>query len=536
MIVLLVLVASVLCCLMVCRHELPVLSGSVLASGAGETRFVQVLAPLLLLAAIALSCFFPDPIRANLDIIIGNLDPVRLLPASIATAASAALLSLVCRFPAVPGAFVGALLGTAMESGVAPLWNRAAAYLLSLISAPLLCALLAAVLYIILASFIRRSDSHMAYHDAYMLFASCIASLLLIAAAGINNASLFSFLPIHGSDTPILASGLALAAALSGCLITVKHNLQEKWDIADYNLDINPLSSFSLILSMAMVFGFFSSPLPEMIGLAASPLPAGVLFVGGLAGISIARKKAIVDGKTILETSLSNLLSPLLGALLGFSLSRILNGNLANTLILIGLTLVIALIFLYLYWQRRKESRNLALSASEQQAYSTQHSLSALEVKAEMTEKDLLNKLELKRKELVDFAVGISDQKEFMEDVYVSLKEVRKMPDGADKDAATDKILSSIRERMYFTNELNDFYARSEVLHKDFNMRLRKQYPQLTESERKLANLLRQGLSSKNIASLMNITPKSVEISRYRLRTKLGLKRSENLIQYIKSI
>ena len=53
---------------------------------------------------------------------------------------------------------------------------------------------------------------------------------------------------------------------------------------------------------------------------------------------------------------------------------------------------------------------------------------------------------------------------------------------------------------------------------------------------RKLANLLRQGFSSKYIASLMNITPKSVEINRYRLRSKLGLSRSDNLIKFIKSI
>ena len=83
---------------------------------------------------------------------------------------------------------------------------------------------------------------------------------------------------------------------------------------------------------------------------------------------------------------------------------------------------------------------------------------------------------------------------------------------------------------------MNDFYAQSEILHKDFNMRLGEAFPNLTESERKLANLLRQGLSSKYIASLMNITPKSVEISRYRLRAKLGLRRSDNLIQFIKTI
>ena len=116
------------------------------------------------------------------------------------------------------------------------------------------------------------------------------------------------------------------------------------------------------------------------------------------------------------------------------------------------------------------------------------------------------------------------------------LEEVRKLGTAEEKDARTDELLSSLRERMYFTREINDFYARSEVLHKDFNMRLREAYPNLTENERKLANLLRQGFSSKYIASLMNITPKSAEINRYRLRSKLGLERSDNLIKFIKSI
>jgi len=89
---------------------------------------------------------------------------------------------------------------------------------------------------------------------------------------------------------------------------------------------------------------------------------------------------------------------------------------------------------------------------------------------------------------------------------------------------------------MYFTSEINDFYARSEILHRDFNRRLGEAFPNLTENERKLANLLRQGFSSKYIASLMNITPKSVEINRYRLRAKLGLNRGDNLIKFIKSI
>lgn len=51
-----------------------------------------------------------------------------------------------------------------------------------------------------------------------------------------------------------------------------------------------------------------------------------------------------------------------------------------------------------------------------------------------------------------------------------------------------------------------------------------------------LAALLRLGFSSKYIAALMNITPKSVEISRYRLRQKLGLSKGDNLVNFIRSI
>ncbi len=205
-------------------------------------------------------------------------------------------------------------------------------------------------------------------------------------------------------------------------------------------------------------------------------------------------------------------------------------------LALLGIAIVCVGLYIYVRNSRIEASRKEILRVREEQINSTQKSLSALEVRAETTEKDLNNKLEIRRKELVDFAVGLSDQKAFIDDVYHQLTDARSLPDGPQRDEALDGILSKIRERMYFTHEMNDFYARTEVLHRDFNMHLKEAYPNLTESERKLANLLRQGFSSKYIASLMNITPKSVEISRYRLRTKLGLSRSDNLVQFIKSL
>ena len=287
---------------------------------------------------------------------------------------------------------------------------------------------------------------------------------------------------------------------------------------------------------MLVCFVLFTSPAPLRLGLAATPLPAGTLYLATLAGISLRSKRTLVDGPILLKGIISSYISPLLAFLLAFSLGRIMDGELTGTFIVLGIIVLIAGVIVYMRVQSQRIINQQVARAHEQQVYSTRKSLSALEVRAEMTEKDLLNKLDIKRKELVDFAVGISDQKDFMENVYEQLKEVRATREGAEKDARTDALLRSLRERMYFTREMNDFYTRSEELHKDFNERLAESFPKLTENERKLANLLRQGFSSKYIASLMNITPKSVEINRYRLRAKLGLARSENLINFIKSI
>lgn len=61
-------------------------------------------------------------------------------------------------------------------------------------------------------------------------------------------------------------------------------------------------------------------------------------------------------------------------------------------------------------------------------------------------------------------------------------------------------------------------------------------HPELTSSDLKLCAYLRLNLTSKEIAPLLNISVKSVEIKRYRLRKKMNLDRNENLTDYILSI
>ena len=71
---------------------------------------------------------------------------------------------------------------------------------------------------------------------------------------------------------------------------------------------------------------------------------------------------------------------------------------------------------------------------------------------------------------------------------------------------------------------------------KDFIKELKTKYPKLTPNDLKLCTYLRLNLSSKEIAPLLNISVRSVEISRYRLRKKMGLPTEINLVDHILSI
>lgn len=70
---------------------------------------------------------------------------------------------------------------------------------------------------------------------------------------------------------------------------------------------------------------------------------------------------------------------------------------------------------------------------------------------------------------------------------------------------------------------------------KDFFRRLQEKHKELTPNDLRLCAYLRLNLSSKEIAPLLNISIKSVEVKRYRLRKKMNLAHEAGLTEYILS-
>jgi len=70
----------------------------------------------------------------------------------------------------------------------------------------------------------------------------------------------------------------------------------------------------------------------------------------------------------------------------------------------------------------------------------------------------------------------------------------------------------------------------------DFIAKLKLNYPSLTKKDIKLCSLLKMDLSTKDIAPILDITVRGVEISRYRLRKKLELAKEVVLTEFLKEI
>ena len=97
------------------------------------------------------------------------------------------------------------------------------------------------------------------------------------------------------------------------------------------------------------------------------------------------------------------------------------------------------------------------------------------------------------------------------------------------------KMQDDIKKNIERDDNWKKFEANFDMVYENYLKRLSEQFPVLTVSDKKLCAYLKMGLSSKDIAPLLNMSFRSVEMSRYRLRKKLELHRDVNLTEYLQN-
>ena len=95
------------------------------------------------------------------------------------------------------------------------------------------------------------------------------------------------------------------------------------------------------------------------------------------------------------------------------------------------------------------------------------------------------------------------------------------------------RIIKSIEKNLSDDKSWDQFAFHFDQVHGDFLSRLGNEFQDLSPNEHKLCAFLRLNLNSKDIANLMGISLRGVEVARYRLRKKLGLDKGQNLSKFI---
>jgi DNA-binding response OmpR family regulator/DNA-binding CsgD family transcriptional regulator len=98
-----------------------------------------------------------------------------------------------------------------------------------------------------------------------------------------------------------------------------------------------------------------------------------------------------------------------------------------------------------------------------------------------------------------------------------------------EKSAGNDGLMQSVKqligkmEQKIREDSWKSFEVSFQNIHSDFIKNLLLRFPGLTKSELRLCILLKLGMNTKDIASMLYLSPESLKVSRSRLRAKLGM-------------
>lgn len=142
----------------------------------------------------------------------------------------------------------------------------------------------------------------------------------------------------------------------------------------------------------------------------------------------------------------------------------------------------------------------------------------------------LSNDIEAKNRELAVSTMSLIRKNEFLTQIKKELKGVEDAP------RTIKKVLRTIDQNISEEDNWNVFKEAFNNVDQDFLKRIKNQHTLLTPNDLRLCAYLRLNLSSKEIAPLLNISTRSVEIKRYRLRKKMDLEHEQGLVEYILEI
>ncbi len=208
--------------------------------------------------------------------------------------------------------------------------------------------------------------------------------------------------------------------------------------------------------------------------------------------------------------------------------------------------IIIVLRKIYIYMKKRADKELVRMKAEKERQIKEQQIQFQIEQErkkaelAELKSEHLQLELKMKAGELADSTMNLVRKNEMLQEIDTSMNELSVSVKKEEAKAVINMKIKNIRHGIQINMDDDSNWKKFEenfnLVYDNFMKKLIDNYPDIKMSDRKLCAYLRMGLSSKEMAALLNMSVRSIETARYRLRKKLNMEQGENLTDFIASL
>lgn len=105
-----------------------------------------------------------------------------------------------------------------------------------------------------------------------------------------------------------------------------------------------------------------------------------------------------------------------------------------------------------------------------------------------------------------------------------------------DADGVFRELLGTINSELQSENYWEKFERNYKEVHAQFSEELQRRFSKLTKGDIRLAYLVHEKMTNKEMATVLNVSPAAVEKAKYRLKKKLDLDKEDSLDDFIQSL
>ncbi|MFZ4583017.1 MAG: triple tyrosine motif-containing protein [Paludibacter sp.] len=155
----------------------------------------------------------------------------------------------------------------------------------------------------------------------------------------------------------------------------------------------------------------------------------------------------------------------------------------------------------------------------------------------ELKNQQLQYELRHKAQELASSTMNLIRKNEMLADIMGNItkatEEIKKNGDVNAVLTRLGKMERNIKQNIEQDKNWKRFEENFDLVYENYLKRLGESYPELNMSDKKICAYIKMDLSSKDMAPLLNMSVRSIETNRYRIRQKLSLGRDVNLSDFL---